>query len=166
VDESTLQIGLGHLPGSSLPVGGRGTHAIVTGHRGLPSSKLLTDLGKISKGDQFVLYIMGETFTYRVDRIQVVEPSEVQALGIRDDRDYCTLVTCTPYGINSHRLLVRGRRIGNSAEPDWDLLGPDAQRLSRSLVIPLFLAPLLPILLLCILLRCRKIRIKGGLARR
>ncbi|MCL2031252.1 MAG: class C sortase, partial [Oscillospiraceae bacterium] len=105
-DEGNLQVGLGHMQGTSLPVGGPGTHACITGHRGLPSSTLLSDLDRLTEGDSFVIYVMGETLTYRVDQIQTVEPQEVQSLGIDPDMDYCTLVTCTPYGVNSHRLLV------------------------------------------------------------
>jgi len=110
-DESVLQVALGHLEGSSLPVGGSGTHTVITGHRGLPSSTLLTNLDRLSIGDTFNLYVLGDTLTYMVDQTVTVLPHETEALAIESNADYCTLVTCTPYGINTHRLLVRGHRV-------------------------------------------------------
>ena len=113
---AVLQVGVGHYTGSSLPVGGLGTHSVLTGHRGLPSSTLLTNLDRLVVGDVFTLHIMNVDLLYQVDRILGhVEPENVTELGIEADKDYCTLVTCTPYGINSHRLLVRGTRIENAA---------------------------------------------------
>ena len=161
-DEGVLQVGLGHLQGSSLPVGGAGTHAVITGHRGLPSSTLLTDLDRMGIGDTFSLYVMGETLAYQVDNIQTVEPNEVEALDIDPAMDYCTLVTCTPYGINTHRLLVRGRRIEDAGVTGWETLYSDARLLDRGNVVLVFLVPLLPALALFIIYRCRKIH-KGGL---
>ena len=160
-DEGVLQVGLGHLRGSSLPVGGAGTHAFITGHRGLPSSTLLTDLDKVGIGDTFTLYIMGETLTYQVDNIQTVEPEETEALYIDPAMDYCTLVTCTPYGINTHRMLVRGRRMEEAANTGWETLSSDARFLGRANVVLIFLTPLLPVLALFIIIKCRKIN-KGG----
>lgn len=120
-DEAALQTGVGHIEGSSLPVGGQGTHAVLSGHRGLPSAKLLTDLDKLTEGDRFTITVLDETLTYEVDQILTVLPDELDALEIDPEKDYCTLVTCTPYGINSHRLLVRGHRVENApaaeAEP-------------------------------------------------
>jgi len=165
VDEETLQVGLGHLPGTSLPVGGAQSHAFITGHRGLPSTKLLTDLDKLSEGDPFALYILGETLTYQVDQIQVVEPHETRVLDIEEGMDYCTLVTCTPYGINSHRLLVRGRRAENIPDTGEKRVYADARRLDKSLAILIFLIPIVPALLIYAMIRCRKIH-KGGLVRR
>jgi len=112
-DEGILQIGVGHIQGSSLPVGGPGTHSLLIGHRGLPSSTLLSDLNKMAEGDIFTLRVLDETLAYMVDSIQVVEPHDVRPLNIDPGMDYCTLVTCTPYGVNSHRLLVRGHRTEN-----------------------------------------------------
>ncbi len=112
-DPAVLQIGAGHLEGSSLPVGGTGTHAVITGHRGLPRAKLFTDLPKLSEGSIFQLTVLNKTLTYEVDQILTVLPDEVESLEIDPQQDYVTLVTCTPYGINSHRLLVRGHRIEN-----------------------------------------------------
>ena len=158
-DQAVLQIGLGHMPGTSLPVGGRGTHAFITGHRGVPSSTLLTDLDKIAEGDTFVLFVMGETLTYEVDDIKIVEPHEVESLNIDLRMDYCTLVTCTPYGINSHRLLVRGRRVENIISAGWHAIYADAQRLGKPLIILLFTVPVvLPALIAYMIFRCVRIR--------
>ena len=110
VDEAVLQIGAGHLEGSSLPVGGAGTHCVISGHRGLPSAKLFSDLDRMTVGDVFALHVLDETLTYAVDQILVVEPGDAASLAIDPEADLCTLVTCTPYGVNTHRLLVRGRR--------------------------------------------------------
>lgn len=110
--EAVLETAIGHIEGSSLPVGGVGTHCVLSGHRGLPSAKLFSDLDKIAEGDEFYLHVLDETLTYVVDQIVVVEPDDTEELAIDPERDYCTLVTCTPYGVNSHRLLVRGERKG------------------------------------------------------
>jgi len=158
-DEGALQIGLGHMQGTSLPVGGAGTHAFITGHRGLPSSKLLSSLDKLAEGDTFTLYVLGETLTYRVDDIQTVKPHEVEALNtIGPEADYCTLVTCTPYGINTHRLLVRGCRIETPLSARWEAFSADAKYLDKERIILLFMVPLLPLMLTAVLLICRKIR--------
>ena len=109
--EAVLQVAAGHIEGSSLPVGGKGTHCAISGHRGLPSAKLFTDLDKMKEGDTFSLKVLNETLTYQVDQILVVEPYDMDSLEIDPEQDYCTLVTCTPYGINTHRLLIRGHRI-------------------------------------------------------
>lgn len=109
-EEAVLSAGIGHIEGSSLPVGGENTHTVLSGHRGLPSAKLLTDLDRMKKGDMFYLHVLDETLAYRVDQIKTVEPDDLEELEIQDHQDLCTLVTCTPYGINSHRLLVRGHR--------------------------------------------------------
>lgn len=111
--ESVLQVAVGHLEGSSLPTGGKGTHCVLTGHRGLPRARLFTDLDKLKKGDLFVLKVLSRTMTYEVDQILTVDPYDMSALEIDPEQDYCTLATCTPYGINTHRLLVRGHRVEN-----------------------------------------------------
>ena len=116
-DESVLQVGVGHIEGTSLPVGGTGTHSAISGHRGLPSAMLFTDLDKLKVGDTFRIHTLDQVLTYRIDQILVVEPSDLTALEIDPAQDYCTLVTCTPYGINSHRLMLRGVRTQNAAEP-------------------------------------------------
>ena len=156
-DEGVLQVGLGHMQGTSLPVGGIGTHAFITGHRGLPSSTLLTDLNRIVEGDTFILYVMRETLTYQVDQIQTVLPDEVEALDIDPKMDYCTLVTCTPYGINTHRLLVRGHRIENAAST-WEALGAGARRLDKIRTVALFLIPVGAALAVYVIMKSRKTR--------
>jgi sortase A len=113
---TVLESGVGHIAGSSLPVGGKNTHCVLSGHRGLPSARLFSDLDRLVEGDLFMLKILDETYTYEVDRILIVEPEDISALQIEDGKDYCTLVTCTPYGINTHRLLIRGHRTDNLAE--------------------------------------------------
>ncbi|MFZ3554077.1 class C sortase [Bifidobacterium adolescentis] len=116
--DGVLQIAAGHLAGTSLPVGGATTHTVVSGHTGLPSARLLTGLDELQKGDTFAFHVLDETYTYQVDQISVVLPSEISKLNIESGADYATLITCTPYGVNSHRLLVRGHRIPNPKVPD------------------------------------------------
>lgn len=111
--ESVLQNGAGHIEWTSLPIGGKGTHCVLSGHRGLPQAKLFTDLDKLKKGDTFVLQILNRVLTYEIRQIQVIKPTELEALQIDEGQDLCTLITCTPYGINSHRLLLKGYRIEN-----------------------------------------------------
>ena len=110
-EDPVLQVAVGHLEWTSLPVGGESTHCVLSGHRGLPSAKLFTNLDKLREGDTFLLRVLDEILTYEVDQILIVEPQDTAALEIVEGQDYCTLVTCTPYGINTHRLLVRGHRI-------------------------------------------------------
>ena len=133
VDDSVLQVGIGHLEGSSLPVGGTGTHCVLSGHRGLPSAKLFTDLDKLQKGDIFLLHIYDQVFTYEVDQIHIVEPIDYGLLNIEEGEDLCTLLTCTPYGINTERLLVRGHRIANRSG-DNSRITSDAAKVSTVLV--------------------------------
>lgn len=117
-EETILQIAVGHLEGTSLPVGGTGTHCVLSGHRGLPSAELFTRLDEMEQGDTFMLKVLGETLTYRVDQIKIVDPDQLENISIDPNHDYCTLVTCTPYGINTQRMLVRGHRIENIYAPD------------------------------------------------
>lgn len=142
-EEAVLQIGVGHITGSSLPVGGKGTHCLLSGHRGLPSAKLFTDLDQLKEGDTFIITVLDHVLTYQVDQIRIVLPEEVDQLSIVEGEDYCTLITCTPYGINTHRILVRGRRIEN-AEGDL-IIHREATRVPSYLVI---LAVGLPLLVL------------------
>jgi len=114
-DEAVLQVAIGHIEGSSLPVGGEGVHSVVSGHRGLPSARLFTDLDQLVEGDKFMLHVLGEELAYEVDQVLTVEPNDVEALEVVEGEDLCTLVTCTPYGVNSHRLLVRGHRVEASS---------------------------------------------------
>ncbi len=146
-DEAVLQVAAGHLAGSSLPVGGEGTHCVLSGHRGLPSAKLFSDLNRLEAGDTFVLQTPGETLTYEVESLQIVSPSDTSALMIEDGADLCTLVTCTPYGINTHRLLVRGRRVPNSAALNGRVCA-EALILKRELAAILFAVPISLILLI------------------
>lgn len=116
VDETHLQVAVGHIEGSSLPVGGKGTHTVVSAHRGLPSAKLFSELDRLTEGDIFTFTVLDQTITYEVDQIRIVEPSNLTDLALEQDKDYATLVTCTPYGVNTHRMLVRGHRIKNLEE--------------------------------------------------
>lgn len=134
-DESVLQIAVGHIPGTSFPVGGESTHSVLSGHRGLPSAKLFTDLDQMQEGDLFMITALDQTVTYKVDQIRIVEPEDVSELQIILGEDHCTLVTCTPYGINTHRLLVRGVRIENIAERFAVIA--EAVRISPQIVIVL-----------------------------
>lgn len=134
VDESVLQVGIGHIEGSSLPVGGESTHCVLSGHRGLPSAKLFTDIDKLELGDVFMLHVYDKVLTYEVDQILIVEPEDYSALAIEEGKDYCTLVTCTPYGINTHRLLVRGHRVENKVI-EGTRVTSDAIKVNKYLVI-------------------------------
>ncbi len=144
--EPVLQTSIGHIEWSSLPVGGEGTHCVLSGHRGLPSAKLFSDLDKLTEGDVFSLSVLNEAFTYQVDQIRVVEPEDIQELQIIPGGDYCTLVTCTPYGVNTHRLLVRGRRVAN---PQGEArVTADAVQIDAVYVIPFVGIPILLLLLI------------------
>lgn len=147
-EEDVLQVAVGHIESSSLPVGGSSTHCVLSGHRGLPSAKLFTDLDQLSEGDIFQLQILNETMTYEVDQIRIVLPQEVNELSITEGRDYCTLVTCTPYGINTHRMLVRGTRIENPEAATTVRVTADAMRIDPVMVAPVAAAPMLLVLLL------------------
>ena len=149
--ESVLQIAIGHLEWTSLPVGGESTHCVLSGHRGLPSAKLFTDLDQLVPGDQFMLQILDETLTYEVDQILIVEPQETDDLQIVEGQDYCTLVTCTPYGINTHRLLVRGHRVETQEEARTVRVTADAIQIEPLMVAPLVGIPMLLILLIIIM---------------
>ena len=150
--ESVLQIAVGHIEWSSLPVGGASSHCVVSGHRGLPSAKLFTNLDELSKGDTFMLRVLDEVLTYEVDQILIVEPQETGALQIEEGKDYCTLVTCTPYGINTHRLLVRGHRIDNIEEAKTIRVTADAIQIEPLLVAPVVATPILLLLIILLLL--------------
>ena len=146
----------------SLPVGGESTHCVLSGHRGLPSAKLFTNLDKLREGDIFLLRILDEVLTYEVDQILIVEPQEVEALQIVEGQDYCTLVTCTPYGINTHRLLVRGHRIDNVEEAKTVRVTADAVQIEPLLVAPIVAIPILLLLLILLLLPKRPKTKHGG----
>lgn len=146
--DAVLQVAVGHLDWTSLPVGGESTHSVLSGHRGLPSAKLFTHLDKLEIGDTFVLRILDEILTYEVDQISIVEPDDTRQLLIEEGKDLCTLVTCTPYGINSHRLLVQGHRIENAEETRIVRVTSDAVQIEPLLVAPIVAAPILLILLI------------------
>lgn len=149
-DERTLQTSIGHLEQSSLPVGGKGTHCMVSGHRGLPSARLFTDLDKLKEGDTFNITVLNETLTYEVDHIWIVEPADLSHLQIEPGKDLCTLITCTPYGINTHRLLVRGHRIEN---PNGEAtVTADAIQIRPVFIAPFFAIPMLFVLLLYVII--------------
>ena len=155
-EDPVLQVAVGHLEWTSLPVGGESTHCVLSGHRGLPSAKLFTDLDQLAEGDTFILRILDETLTYEVDQIRTVEPYELDDLGIEEGKDYCTLVTCTPYGINTHRLLVRGRRVDNQPEARTVRVTADAMQIEPVLVAPLVAVPMLFVLLILLLVKTRR----------
>ena len=161
-EDSVLQIAVGHLEWSSLPVGGEGTHCVLSGHRGLPSAKLFTNLDQLVEGDTFVLRVLDEVLTYQVDQILIVEPDDTDALKAEEGKDLCTLVTCTPYGINSHRLLVRGHRIENQAQAEAIRVTSDAMQIEPLLVAPAVALPVLLLLLLVLLLPGNKKKSNGG----
>ena len=144
-ENNVLQTSIGHLEGSSLPVGGESTHCLLSGHRGLPSARLFTDLDKLREGDTFTLTVLNETLTYEVDHIWIVEPEDFSYLQIEKGKDLCTLITCTPYGINTHRLLVRGHRTVN-ADGDAMVIADAIQ------IRPIFIAPFLAVPILILLL--------------
>ena len=155
-DESVLQIAVGHLEGSSLPIGGESSHAVLSGHRGLPSARLFTDLDQMEVGDTFQLRVLDETLMYEVDQIRVVEPYEIHNLAIAEGEDLCTLVTCTPYGVNSHRLLVRGHRVENLKEVAAVHVVADAVQTEPIIVVPFLTVPMLFFLLVVMQLSTRK----------
>ena len=161
-EESVLQIAVGHLDWTSLPVGGASTHCVLSGHRGLPSAKLFTNLDKLVEGDVFMLRVLDEVLTYEVDQILIVEPQEVAALQIVEGKDYCTLVTCTPYGVNTHRLLVRGHRIENIEEAKAVRITVDAIQIEPLLVAPIVAIPMLLLLLILLLLPKQPNKEHGG----
>ena len=156
VSESVLRIAIGHIEGSSLPIGGLGTHTALSGHRGLPSAKLFSDLDEMIEGDIFYLHVLDEPLTYEVDLISVVLPNDLEQLDIEEDKSYCTLVTCTPYGINSHRLLVRGRQI-ETVEGEMPVrVTADAVQIAPIIIAPIVAIPMLLILLVLLLMQPKK----------
>lgn len=146
--DTVLNSAAGHLEGSSLPVGGESTHCVISAHRGLPSAKLFTNLDKLEPGDTFTVTVLDRVLTYEVFQVLIVEPSEVSALYVMDGEDLCTLVTCTPYGINTHRLLVQGRRIETEAPKPVVYVPNDAFRIDPLIVAPAVAAPMLLVLLI------------------
>ena len=155
-DDAVLQIAIGHIPGSSLPVGGESTHCVLSGHRGLPSAKLFSKLDQLEVGDTFVLRVLDDVLTYEVDQILIVEPQEINSLQIEEGKDLCTLVTCTPYGVNTHRLLVRVHRIENLEDSMYARITADATQIDSMIVAPVLFIPLLLILIIVLLIPRKK----------
>ena len=153
IRNEVLNIACGHLEGTSLPVGGESTHCVLSAHRGLPHAKLFTDLDKMELGDTFQITVLNQTLTYQVDQIKVVRPDEIDDIQIVDGADLCTLLTCTPYGINSHRLLVRGTRIENVAPALY--VTSNAYRIDSLVATPVVAAPILLILLIVLMIKYR-----------
>lgn len=154
--DSVLQIAAGHLEGTSLPVGGTSTHAVISAHRGLPSAKLFTNLDQLEVGDTFTITVLDRVLTYEVDKISIVLPTETDELKIAEGKDYVTLMTCTPYGINTHRLLVRGRRIETPNQYKRIRVTAEALKIEPIIVAPIMALPMLLILLIGMLLSTRK----------
>ena len=154
--DAVLQVAAGHLEGTSLPVGGESTHAVISAHRGLPSAKLFTHLDRLEVGDTFTITVLDRELTYEVDKISIVLPTEVDELKVVDGKDYVTLMTCTPYGINTHRLLVRGHRVTAPENLKRIRVSADATRIEPILIAPLLAVPLLLLLLIGLLVSGRK----------
>lgn len=154
VDSSVLQVAIGHIEGTSLPVGGPSTHAVISGHRGLPSAELFSNIDQLREGDTFMLQTLGETLTYEVDQIRIVEPDELDDIEIVDGQDLCTLVTCTPYGVNTHRLLVRGHRVAN--DPDDPRVVADARQIDPAYVAPFVAAPIIAAMIIAVVVHDRR----------
>ena len=151
-DEAVLQIAIGHLDWTSLPVGGESSHCVISGHRGLPSARLFTDLDQMEAGDTFLLQVLDEVLTYEVDQVLIVEPHETEDLLIVEGEDLYTLITCTPYGINSHRMLVRGHRIETEEVKAVRRVTADAVQIEPVIVAPFVAAPMLLALLIALLI--------------
>ena len=155
-DDAVLQIAVGHFEGTSLPTGDAGVHSVLSGHRGLPSAQLFTDLAQMEEGDLFVIRVLDEIMTYQVDQILIVLPEELDALAIDSTKDYCTLETCTPYGINSHRLLVRGHRTENQEMETIIKVVSDATQVKPILVAPILAVPMLLVLFIWMIVSTNK----------
>ncbi len=152
IDETVLQVAVGHIEGSSLPTGGESTHCALSAHRGLPSARLFTDLDKLEIGDVFTLTVIDTVLTYQVDQILTVEPENIEPLYVVEGEDYCTLVTCTPYGVNSHRMLIRGKRIENEKQLLNIRVTADASIIDPIVVAPFVAAPILLVLFILLML--------------
>lgn len=163
--DEVLQAGVGHLEGSSLPVGGESTHAVLSAHTGLPSAKLFTNIDQLAEGDTFAVHVLREILTYEVDRILVVLPNELGALRIEEGQDYCTLLTCTPYGVNTHRLLVRGHRIPTPEAETEKAQSPGSERFwtDTEIMVMIVLALLAAVaVVIAVIIRRRRTRKKPG----
>lgn len=150
--DAVLNVAAGHVQGTSLPCGGESTHSVISAHRGLPSAKLFTDLDDLELGDVFTLTVLDRLLTYQIDQIMIVKPNEVDPLYVTEGEDYCTLITCTPYGINTHRLLVRGTRVDTPQEKNI-YIATEAYKLDSLILTPIAAAPMLLVLLVILLLK-------------
>ena len=147
----TLNSFVGHVEGTSLPIGGKGTHSVLSAHRGLPSAKLFSDLDRLEVGDTFKITVLDEVLTYEVDKISIVKPNNSKELKIDKNNDYVTLLTCTPYGINTHRLLVRGKRVDNNINKVY--ITTEGFKLNKLIVIPILTLPIIILLILIIIIK-------------
>ena len=154
--EGVLQVAVGHLEGSSLPVGGESTHCIISGHRGLPSSKLFTNLDELEVHDVFTITVLGKVLTYEIDQIKTVVPGDTEYLRIEEGKDYCTLLTCTPYGINTHRLLVRGKRVATLEDGGQIYVTADAYKMDTKTVAVIMAIPLTILILVGLFINIRQ----------
>lgn len=154
VDDAVLQVAIGHIEGTSLPVGGPSTHCVISGHRGLPSAELFSNIDQLREGDTFMLQVLGDTLTYEVDQIRIVLPDELDDIDIVENQDLCTLVTCTPYGVNTHRLLVRGHRVAN--DPDDPRVVADARQIDPAYVAPFVAAPIIAAMIIAVVVHDRR----------
>ena len=154
--DEVLNRGVGHLEGSSLPVGGESTHCVMSAHRGLPSAKLFTDLDRLEMGDTFQITVLDQVLTYLVDQVKVITPRQIDDLQIVEGKDYCTLFTCTPYGINTHRLLVRGIRIETIKEKPVIYVANEAFRIEPLMVTPAVAAPMVLVFLIHLMVKYRE----------
>lgn len=155
IDDSVLQVAIGHIAGTSLPVGGESSHCVISGHRGLPSARLFTDIDKLNQGDTFAIHVLDETLYYEVDQIRIVKPEQTENIRITKGEDYCTLVTCTPYGVNSHRLLVRGHRLQNQKDSSVRVTA-DAIQYEPIIIVPFIALPILIVLIIIFIIRGRR----------
>lgn len=153
---SVLNVAVGHLEGSSLPAGGSGTHAVLSAHRGLPSAKLFSDLDKLEVGDTFTITVLNRVLTYEVEQILIVTPEETDSLAIHRNEDLCSLITCTPYGINTHRLIVQAHRIETEQEKPMLYVANDAFRIDPIIVTPVIAMPMLFVMLIFLMVKYRK----------
>lgn len=155
--EAVLQVAVGHIAGSSLPTVEKGTHCVLSGHRGVPSAKLFTNLDEMKEGDVFAVHVLNRILTYEVDQIQIVEPEDLSALEIEEGKELCTLVTCTPYGVNTHRILVRGERVeAVASESESELIVTEAVWMEPEMVVSIATVLLLLLLLIILLVKYRK----------
>lgn len=155
-EDAILQTAIGHIEGSSVPVGGESTHCVLSGHRGLPSARLFTDLDRLEIGDTFVIRTLDEILQYEVDQILIVEPADLSSLDIEEGKDLCTLITCTPYGVNTHRLLVRGHRVETTVKTKNIRVTADAMMIEAVLVAPFIAVPVLTMLIIAVITSSKK----------